>query len=587
MKEEKKGISRRSLLKGAGVGLASVAAMGALPACSPSEAPAGGSAATATPVAAGGGYSWDRDNKPADIAEADIAETIDTEILICGGGMAGTAVAARAAELGAKVVLVEKDHVLHGNGIGGTGSAWSKMLEEHYAPQGYYIDKVVNQGRWVKTCAGRCRESLVAKWFRESEKTMDWLLDMSLADGATCMITANASQQPLHEEEHSYHWLMGGGVGDIPAEDLGGGFGPDAAPSKYPEINFATIAEYRFMHYAQGKGDAEFLFETPLVQLIQPGGIGTEVTGAICQREDGTYIQINASKGVVLATGDISYNEEMMDVYAPIGQKVMTKLNGAPGNVGDGHKLGYWAGGAFQDGPWATMMHPQAAAGFHGPFLFLNPEGKRFMCEATWVQGKCVGVIENGKSEYAWSIFDQDWKDYLLQSLPVGGGMFWDTFRMFGSSYEEAVTTISGQVENGLQDGTGNFLQADTIEELAKLCEVPVDAFKESVDRYNGMAEDGEDTDFFKDPIFVTPIKNGPFIAAKVGTGLLCVCGGLHISDDCEVLNENEEVVPGLYAVGNTMGDIYAVDYPINIQGNSHGRCLTFGYLLGEHLANK
>jgi hypothetical protein len=35
------------------------------------------------------------------------------------------------------------------------------------------------------------------------------------------------------------------------------------------------------------------------------------------------------------------------------------------------------------------------------------------------------------------------------------------------------------------------------------------------------------------------------------------------------------------------MGDIYAVDYPINIQGNSHGRCLTFGYLLGEHLAGK
>jgi hypothetical protein len=35
------------------------------------------------------------------------------------------------------------------------------------------------------------------------------------------------------------------------------------------------------------------------------------------------------------------------------------------------------------------------------------------------------------------------------------------------------------------------------------------------------------------------------------------------------------------------MGDIYAVDYPINIQGNSHGRCLTFGYLLGEYLAQK
>jgi succinate dehydrogenase/fumarate reductase flavoprotein subunit len=562
--------------------MASIAALGGLAACGPTEpASAGGDSA------GGAGHSWDRDKKPADIAAGDIAETVETEILVVGGGFAGTAVVARAAELGAKAILVEKDSVLHGNGIGGTGAAWSKQLEEFYAPQGYSIDKSLNQGRWVKTCAGRCRESFVAKWFRESEKTMDWLLDMSLADGAVCLITANASNQRLHEEEHSYHWLMGGNVGDIPAEDLGGGFGPDAAPSKYPEINFATIAEYRFKAFAEKTGNAEFVFESPVVQLVQPGGIGTEVTGAICERTDGSYVQYNASKGVVLATGDISYNEEMMDYFAPIGQKVMTKLNGAPGNVGDGHKLGYWAGGAFQDGPWATMMHPQAAAGFHGPFLFVNPEGKRFMSEATWVQGKCVGVIENGKAPYAWSIFDADWKTYLLESLPVGGGMFWDTFRMFGSSYEEAVESISQQVEGGLQDGTGNFVQADSIEALAGLIDIPADVLTATVERYNGMAKAGEDTDFFKEQVFVTPIEKGPFIAAKVGTGLLAVCGGLHVSDDLEVLDESDKPVPGLYAVGNVMGDIYAVDYPINIQGNSHGRCLTFGYLLGEHLAQK
>ncbi|MDR2106550.1 MAG: FAD-dependent oxidoreductase, partial [Coriobacteriales bacterium] len=375
------GISRRDLLKGAGVGMAAIAALGGLAGCG---SPAGGSTGTGTGggTSATAGHSWDRDKKPADIAASEITETVDTEILVVGGGFAGTATAARAAELGAKVILVEKDSVLHGNGIGGTGAAWSKQLEEFYAPQGYSINKPLNQGRWVKTCGGRCRESLVAKWFRESEKTMDWMLDLSVADGAICLITANASNQELHKEEHSYHWLMGGNVGEIPAADLGG-FGPDAPPSKYPEINMATIAEYRFKAFAEKTGNAEFVFESPVVQLVQPGGPGTEVTGAICEKADGSYVQYNASKGVVLATGDISYNDEMMDYFAPIGQKVMTKLNGAPGNVGDGHKLGYWAGGAFQDGPWATMMHPQAAAGFHGPFMFVNPEGKRFMCEAT------------------------------------------------------------------------------------------------------------------------------------------------------------------------------------------------------------
>lgn len=33
------------------------------------------------------------------------------------------------------------------------------------------------------------------------------------------------------------------------------------------------------------------------------------------------------------------------------------------------------------------------------------------------------------------------------------------------------------------------------------------------------------------------------------------------------------------------MGDITAVDYPINVAGNSHGRCITYGYLLGKDLA--
>ena len=66
---------------------------------------------------------------------------------------------------------------------------------------------------------------------------------------------------------------------------------------------------------------------------------------------------------------------------------------------------------------------------------------------------------------------------------------------------------------------------------------------------------------------------------------LLAVCGGIHISDNFEVLNENDEPIPGLYAIGNCAGDIYAVDYPINIQGNSHGRCLVQGKCLGEQLA--
>ena len=49
-----------------------------------------------------------------------------------------------------------------------------------------------------------------------------------------------------------------------------------------------------------------------------------EVTGAICKNEEGKYVQYNASKGVVLATGDVSYNDEYINEFAPIANKVMT-----------------------------------------------------------------------------------------------------------------------------------------------------------------------------------------------------------------------------------------------------------------------
>ena len=114
---------------------------------------------------------------------------------------------------------------------------------------------------------------------------------------------------------------------------------------------------------------------------------------------------------------------------------------------------------------------------------------------------------------------------------------------------------------------------------------MPADVALESIERYNAMCEAGEDTDFYKESHFLYPIKEGPFYACKVGPGLLGICGGIHISDNFEALNADGEPIPGLYAIGNCAGDIYAYDYPINIQGNSHGRCLVEGKCLGEQLA--
>ena len=473
-------------------------------------------------------------------------------VLVIGGGYSGSCCALSAAENGAKVILVEKDAVLNGHGVGGTGAIASRALDD----LGLKFDKSLEMERWVSTCGNRCRESLVGKWFRESERCMNWFLDMAEANGANCMVTVG-SNSTVHPEIACYHFMSGGPI--------------------FEEHTMADFVEYMFEAEAL-KAGAEFVYEMPAVQLVQdePG----KVTGAICQNKSGEYVQYNASKGVVLATGDISYNDEYIDAFAPVANRVFTRLCSDQGNVGDGHNMAAWAGGAFQEGPWPTMMHPQAAAVFHGPFLFVNPDGKRFMNEATWVQGKCLGVMYNGGSDHAWSIFDANWQNDLKSSLEHGGGMFWDTFRPYGSDYQVAVDGHTKTVENGIAETPDYYKRADTLEELAEMIEVDPAELKATVERYNKLCKEGEDKDFYKENHFLFPVEEGPFTACMVAPGLLAVCGGIHISDNFEVLNENDEPIPGLYAIGNC-----AVDYPINIQGNSHGRCLVQGKCLGEQLA--
>ena len=138
-------LSRRSFLQGAGVLAAGAAGAGMLAGCSPkseaSGATADGGTATGGASAAGSaaptgnagktmgevlGAGWLGDEP--DIPESDIAETVEADIVVCGAGHAGTATARRAAELGAKVVVIEMQpedsFSALGNDIGHLNSSW-------------------------------------------------------------------------------------------------------------------------------------------------------------------------------------------------------------------------------------------------------------------------------------------------------------------------------------------------------------------------------------------------------------------------------------------------------------------------------
>jgi succinate dehydrogenase/fumarate reductase flavoprotein subunit len=549
--------------------------------CQPTTGTAPGAGDGGSTTSAGGKYPWETAPSPI----TDFSETKDTEILIIGAGISGLATACSAAESNAKVIVVEKCGNFNGRG-GGFGAINSRYMEQ----VGATFDKPDAYAHWVAQTGSRASEPLIAKFFRDSERASNWVLDKVDAVGAPVMVGDFFSKDTVWAEAPGYHmaFLMPPPEGEKPLFE-------------YNPFLPATL-----LHADAVKAGVEFMFNAPAVQLIKDGA---KVTGAVVETEEGVYTRINASKGVVLATGDISGDPEMVKAYAPIAlpyplertQYTPTSVlegwnNGAAVNNGEGHKMGMWAGAQLVDGPGPTMMHPQAFTWFHAAFLFVNINGERFFCEDTWVQGKSNNMVRQPEQR-AFAIFDSNWLQDITDTVGFGGGMFWDSFRPFGTPTSAAAESFAGQMPGWLEAGkepdaatdpvtfTQPAWEANSIDELAELIKVPADKLKATVDRYNTICDAKSDIDFFKEPVFLTPVKEPPFYATKVGPAILAIPMGLKCDENFNTLDADGKPIDGLYVAGNMVGSVIAIDYPINVAGNSHGRCITFGYDLGKQLA--
>ena len=556
-------VSRRDFLKGSVAGAAALA-LGSLGLNSQVEAEAAGL------------NSKDPGEKPSFFTNrynqgaSDAALVVTTEVVVVGAGNAGCAAAASLADNNVQTVVIEQQNVIHGQG-GGIGMANTKFVKG-LVEQGlmdHETDVVQHQNIWVQRCGSRVNEKLVSMWFNNAPATGEWLIDKCAEYGVVPLSFRAHAPNAIIPESYDYHMFYG--VGDYQFDDKCGYFA--ATNVCY------TDAQRTDKH----DKPAVFFFNTKAQDLLVEGG---RVVGVFAER-DGELWLFRGTKGVILATGGIHEDPEMTAYYCDdYVNRVQRCEHGPAGfSTGDGHKMGLWVGGKMQDnGPFPLMLHPQANAMFHGCFPFVNTNGERFMNEGTWVQGKSMNIM-NQPGNIAYSIFAKNYGSYNRQSLEggTGGGMFWDTMMAsIGQPFadDDVKDTVESDVANG------NTLMADTLEELAEKIGCPVDTFMETMKRYNEMVAQQYDDDFHKPVEFLYPVEEGPFYAAKIGVALLAVVGGLSVNTDLQVLNTEKQPIPGLFATGNTSGDLYAIDYPINMAGNSNGRCFIWGYLLGQRMPN-
>lgn len=481
------------------------------------------------------------DTPPAPIPASAIKTTKTVDVVVLGAGISGLCAAYAAAEKGAKVVVLEKRKTYTSHGMG-PGCIDSRLHKK----QNIVIPKDQVMADIMRFGAFHPNPRLIKLWMDESGRIMDRLLDM-----------ADANQLPyaLYNDVHSY-WPYT----EFP---LGVTFLP------HSKLLGTLEAECQ-------KRGVEFLYKTPAVQLIRKDKKG-RVSGVIGKAADGSYLQVNGSKGIIVCTGGYGSNKEMQEKFSPRILKTVNNQYFEGSNTGDGILMGMWIGGAKQetDCPmlWDGMIpgHALFVSIARQPWLYVNQLGERYSNEDSPFGYQANADIQQPGS-MRWAVWDARWDEEKEKfHSPACRNMhipfFWNE-----TSYES-------------YKKKGVIIEADTLEALAAKMEVPVATFLASVKRYNELVQKGVDEDFGKNPAKLTSLVKAPYGACKVGTGILDTMDGLRINTDLNVLDTESNPIPGLYAAGLASGDFFSNDYPITSGGSSMGRCYTFGWLAGEKTA--
>jgi 3-oxosteroid 1-dehydrogenase len=140
------------------------------------------------------------------------------------------------------------------------------------------------------------------------------------------------------------------------------------------------------------------------------------------------------------------------------------------------------------------------------------------------------------------------------------------------------------------------LIKAKSLEELAAKCGIDRDGLMATIERFNDFARTGKDTDFGRgDSLFdriygddaigpnptLGPLENSPFWAVKVYPSDIGTKGGLLTDQDGCVLNESGEIIPGLYASGNSSASVMGRGYPG--PGSTLGPAAVFAYRAARH----
>lgn len=546
------------------------------------------------------------------------------DVIVVGSGAAGLSAALSAAKRGLKVLVVEKTHWFGGTTALSGGGIW--VPGNHHATAAGITDTVAAGRQYIQSLVGeKLRGEVLDAYlqagpemlqfyetntevrFTIAEHSPDWHQDLPGASMDGRLL------RPLECDAKKLNGLFaqlripraefnapGGFMIDLPdlphltnakssfksflyMAKLGARFGWDKlrGQPRGTRLTMGNALVARLLKSAQDAG-VTLWRDTCVSQLI----VGTDGVTGIGVERNGISETLAAHRGVVLASGGFSANQQLRRAYMPFpDQHVSTTVESA---TGDGMNMGLEAGASLDDenyanGVWCVVSTAKKEDGTTALYAHLIDMSKPG-CIAVDRQGKRFG------NEASQTFVDDMHRTGNVPSHIIADSRFVKSYGL-GLVYPGAM---------GLQKllKSGYIVEAPSLEELATKIGVDPVGLAATAARMNEFAKTGKDLDFNKgesvldrdlgDPAHgpnpcLGTVEKGPFYAVQITSGDGSTTVGLRINGRAQVLGQNGQPVKGLYAAGLDANSIWRGKAPAH--GCNVGPAITLGYIAGRSLS--
>lgn len=451
------------------------------------------------------------------------------EIIVVGAGGAGMAAAVKAAQKGAKhIVVLEKLNFPGGNTLISQGfiNAADPVRQPKQGIKDswqHHAEQTLEAGDF------RGQKDRVDVLCRNAYPTIEWLESLGMQFKPKVIQIFGA----LYPRSH------------VPALPKGQGYG----------TVLSKAAKELGVEVRTGMGVEEIIREKPFEG---------DVLGVVAKNAKGEIKRIRATRGVVLAAGGFSANKYLRELHDPRVAGLGTdNLPGATGEVAmaavrvDGYLVGMDFIQSTPGAPAGKKMKLLLNFNVNGS-IYVDKRGARIVNEGARrdvIRDAVLGTPER----YAYTVCDNE------------------NF----TSYDEVNRAA---IMKGIE--AGEAWTAPTIRELAQKMGVDPDGLEKTIKRYNDVyVKNQKDEDFGKTAVNLTKrIDQGPFWACYTGMTVHHTMGGLNTNVKAQVLDWTGSVIPRLYAAGEITGGIHGTN---RVGGNAVLDCFVFGQIAGENASQE